>query len=177
MEVRQVLPVHHLVGVLLRVEHPDDQVGEGEQPVRLHPVRLLDRVEVRQVEQDKAAQGRLVVGVQGALPGEPPRRGYAQPVQQRTGPVGTPQAGVRHAGGGPAHPDLRQLQPRERVEQAGLPAAGRPGEGHHAVVPGQSQPLTDPVHHGTGGGQALVRHVVLDRAQEPLQRVHPVGHV
>ena len=58
VELAQVAGVHHPVGVLLRVDHPDDQVDEAEQPVDLQPVGPLDRVEVGQVEQHQPAQRR-----------------------------------------------------------------------------------------------------------------------
>ncbi len=42
------------VGVLLRVHHPDQQVGALHQALRAHAVLGHDRVVVGQVEQDEA---------------------------------------------------------------------------------------------------------------------------
>jgi hypothetical protein len=49
-------PVHRRVRVLLRVEHPQHQVGQPDEPVRLHRRPRSDRVVVRQVDQDQPAQ-------------------------------------------------------------------------------------------------------------------------
>ena len=52
----QVAVVDRGVGVLLRVEHPHQQVDQLDQPVDLEPVRHLGRVVVGQVEQHEPAQ-------------------------------------------------------------------------------------------------------------------------
>jgi hypothetical protein len=43
----QVALVQHRVGVLLRLDDPEHEVGEGDHPVRLDAVLGLDRVEIR----------------------------------------------------------------------------------------------------------------------------------
>ena len=74
----QVALVHRRVGVLLRVEHPDQQVDQLHQPVDLQPVRQPDGVVVGQVEQDQPGR----VGVAAACRSVP--AGDLQPVEQRT---------------------------------------------------------------------------------------------
>ncbi len=96
----QVLLVHCLIGVLLRIEHPDDQIHDADQPVRLDPIVGGDRVHIGQIEQHQSAQRRLVLAVQRALPHETPARGDAKPVQQRVGATRVPHARVRLRGGG-----------------------------------------------------------------------------
>ena len=46
------------VRVLLRLDHPDEEVGELDDPVHLEAVRGLDGVEVGQVEEDEAVRVR-----------------------------------------------------------------------------------------------------------------------
>ena len=55
-EAAQVALVQGLVGVLLRVDHPDEQVDELDQPVDLEPVVEHGRVVVGQVEQDEPVE-------------------------------------------------------------------------------------------------------------------------
>ena len=73
----QVTVVQRRVGVLLRVDHPDQHVDQLHQPIDLHPVLPLGGVVVRQVEQDQPVQrlGRLRVPLQRMSPGD------LQPVQ------------------------------------------------------------------------------------------------
>ena len=54
----EVAVVQGGVGVLLRVEHPDEQVDALHQPVRLEPVRDLHGVDVRQVEEHQPLERR-----------------------------------------------------------------------------------------------------------------------
>ncbi len=175
LELGQVGLVQDPVAVLLRVDHPDHLVDESEQPVHLGPVAALDRVEVGQVEQHEAAQRRLVVAVQRALPDEALPWQHADPVEQAVGRLErTPDAGVRGAGGRPAHPDRRQLEPGQRVEQAGLAAAGAAGEGHHGVVAGQREPGAGPLDQGVRGHQVAVGQVRVDQPEELGQRLQPL---
>ena len=174
-ELPQVRVVQDPVAVLLRVHHPDHLVDQAEQPVHLEPVAAFDRVEVGQVEQHQPAQRRLVVAVQRALPDEPLPGQHADPVEQPVGRLErAPDAGVRDAGGRPAHPDRRQLEPGQRVEQAGLAAAGAAGQRDHGVVLGELEPAAGPLHQRVRGDQVAVRQVRVDHAQEPGQRVQPV---
>ena len=48
------------VRVLLRLDHPDDEVGERHDPVDLEPVRGLDGVEVGKVQEQQAARAPVV---------------------------------------------------------------------------------------------------------------------
>src|SRR5437763_4519286 len=163
LERPQVPVVQHLVGVLLRIGHPDHQVDEAEQPVDLRPVLGGQRVEVGQVEQHQPAQPQLGVAVQHALPAEPPLRRDLQPVQQRYRTVRPPHAGERVRGRRPPYPDRRQFHPGQRIEQAGLAAAGRARERHDGVLAGQAQPVTGPPRQRR-------------RLAAPVGRQYAVGH-
>src|SRR5699024_2070857 len=66
------LLVQHVVGVLLRVDDPDEQVDQRQQAVHLLGVGGLDRVVVGQVEQHQAGQLLLGVAVQCGLPLDAP---------------------------------------------------------------------------------------------------------
>ena len=70
----QIAVVQRGVGVLLRVHDPHEQVDELDEAVDLVAVGRLDRVEVREVEQDEARRRTRVEGVAAADP---------EPVQQR----------------------------------------------------------------------------------------------
>ena len=102
--------VQGLVGVLLRVDDPDQQVDELDQAVHLEPVGELVGVVVRHVEQDQAVQLRLPVGVQDGL----------TPVRWRG--TRASRAGV----GGAVAPDARLGRPvvgrRTPVSASSIPA-------------------------------------------------------
>ena len=70
----QIAVVQRRVRVLLRVHHPHEQVDDPDEAVDLFAVGRLDRVEVREVEQDQARGRTRVEGVPTADP---------EPVQQR----------------------------------------------------------------------------------------------
>ena len=55
-EPPEIAVVQRGVRVLLRLDDPDEEVGELDDPVHLEPVRGLDGVEVGQVEKDEAVQ-------------------------------------------------------------------------------------------------------------------------
>ena len=59
----QLALVERGVGVLLRVDDPHEQVGERDDAVGLAPVRRLDGVEVRQVEEHEPGRPRAVAAV------------------------------------------------------------------------------------------------------------------
>ena len=87
------------VGVLLRLDHPEDEVGEPDDTLRLEPVRRLDRVEVGEVEQHE--------------PGEPVRvdpvaAGDLEPVEQRVAAL-APDGRLPRRRRRPAAADNRQL--------------------------------------------------------------------
>ncbi len=61
-ETPEIAVVERGVGVLLRLDDPDEEVGQLDHPVDLQPVRRLDRVEVRQVEKHEALELRALRG-------------------------------------------------------------------------------------------------------------------
>ena len=87
---REVPVVDGGVGVLLRVEHPHQQVGQLDQPVDLEVVGDLGGVVVGQVEEDDALEG--VVGADG------PEHRVAQRLVPRLGCRATPAAPPRPPG-------------------------------------------------------------------------------
>ncbi len=141
VELREILLVHQPIGVLLRVEHPHDQVHECEQAIHLDPVGLLDRVEVGQVQQHQTPQRRVFPAVERSLPAVAPRRGHAEPVEQLLGAAGAPDAGMGRARGRPEQSDLRQIETRQSVEETGLAAARRSGQRHDRVLTREGKPL------------------------------------
>ena len=114
----QVPLVKRRVRVLLRVHHPDQEVGERHDPIHLEPVRGLDRVEVRQVEEHQAVEPAVVAPVASR---------DLQPVEQGIGAV-APRRRLPLRGGRPAAADGRELVAGEGVEEHRLPDAGRAGE-------------------------------------------------
>ena len=99
------------VGVLLRVEHPHQDVGVVDQAVHLEVVLDLGGVVVGQVEQHEAVE-LLVLGrvVEHAEPRHLVTCRDAHPLQQLLGAFGTPCAGQRPRGGGPSDADARELE-------------------------------------------------------------------
>nr|MCF0102305.1 hypothetical protein [Streptomyces sp. MH191] len=130
----QIALVQDGVGVLLRIDHPDDGVDEGEDPVDLLAVFHGRRIVVGQVHQDQPAQLGVAVGPLDGTSAQ--SSGNAQPVDERRRAV-APTAHERRGGGGAAHPGLRDRDPGERVEQRRLATAGRPGQGDDRVLPGE----------------------------------------
>ena len=128
----QVAPVYRRVRVLLRVEHPDHQVGHPDQPVDLAGRAADHRVVVGQVQQHQAVE-RLLAAVQRAAPRVAVAARDAEPFQQRAGARHAPDAGVRVPGHRPGHPDGGEVRPGEPVEERGLAAAGAAGQGHDRV--------------------------------------------
>ena len=114
------------VGVLLRVEHPHQQVGELHQPVDLQVVGDLGGVVVGQVEQDHPVERVvLALGVEHRVaPRLVPRRD-AEPVQQLVGTLAPPDAGGRPRRGRAAYADRGELEADQRVEGGGLARPGR----------------------------------------------------
>lgn len=167
----QIAFVEGRVGVLLRVDHPDHRVDQGQHPVHLFTVAGRRRVVVGQVHQDETLEclvhGRTALHRPAP---EPSRDG--QPVEQPRRAVG-PTAGDGRRGGRPAQPGVGDLDARQRVEQGGLPAAGGPRDGDDRV------PRREPL-----AGRRLVEHAprlgegapVQPGAGEPhqlAQRVQP----
>ena len=104
------------VRVLLGLDDPDDEVGELDDPVDLEPVRGLDGVEVRQVEEHQSVQRTVLEAV---APTD------LEPVQQRIHAV-APRRRLALGRRRPAPPDRRELGSGERIEEQRLPDAGRP---------------------------------------------------
>ena len=111
--------------------------------------------------------GGLVVAVERALPDEPLPGQHADPVEQparrrpaapQTQACATPVVGRRT-------PDRRELEPGERVEQAGLAAAGGAGQRDDGVVLGEREPAAGPLDQRVRGDQSLVRQVAVDHAR------------
>ena len=85
-ERREVAVVDRGVGVLLRVEDPDHQVGELDQPVDLEVVGHLGGVVVGQVEQHHAAQGVVLAArVEHRVAHDAVARRDAEPVEEVLG--------------------------------------------------------------------------------------------
>ena len=164
-EWAQVPVVDRGVGVLLRVEHPDEHVDQRDEPVDLQPVRHLRRVVVRQVEQHEPAQ--VVLRFEGVPAGD------LEPVQQRARACGIPHRRVRHAGRRPAHARQRHLRPGQRVEQRRLAAAGRSGEGDDGVRPRQPHALTGAPRQLPGGGEQRVVEPALAELDDAVQGAQP----
>ena len=87
------------VCVLLRLDDPDEEVGELDDPVHLEPVRGLDGVEVGQVEKHQAAQSARV---QAMTPLD------LEPVEQGVRAV-APDCRLPRGRRRPAPPDRREL--------------------------------------------------------------------
>ena len=140
-ERREVAVVDRGVGVLLRVQHPHQQVGQLHQPVDLEVVRDLGRVVVGQVEQHHALQGVVLPdGVQHRVARGLVARRDAEPLEQLVGALTAPHAGGRPRGRGTAYADRRELEAGQRVERGGLARPGGTGDRDHGVVRGEAQP-------------------------------------
>ena len=108
----QVALVQARVGVLLRLDDPEDEVGERDDPIRLDPVRRLHRVEVREVEQHEPAELRR-------LPSRWRRRSSSQ---SRSASAAVPPHG-RLSGRGrrPPPADGREVGPASALKSCDLP--------------------------------------------------------
>ncbi len=175
VELAQVAVVHHPVGVLLRVDHPDDQVDQGQQPVDLQPVRLAARSRSRA---GRAGPGRAAPTRRrrrAALSRMKRCRG-STPIQSRSwlapssGPqtqaCATPVVGRRT-------PTGERSSRASGVEEAGLAAAGGAGERDDGVVAGECQPGAGAFDQGARRAEPVVRQVAVDGVQEAAQRVEP----
>ena len=140
-ERSQIAIVQRGVGVLLRVDHPHEQVDEAHEPVHLDPMGDLDRVEVGQVEQDQPVRAAAVERV--------PRR-HLQPVEQPV--VGRAEdGGARRRGGRPRDALADERATRERVEQGGLPRPRRSGERDHRRLEAVPETLAGAADHRPRG--------------------------
>ena len=154
----EVLLVDHRVGVLLRVQHPDEDVHGLSEPGGAPVVADDDGVDVGEVEQDEPTQvaaapaGLHLVALV-----------HLEPVQER-GSVcgGAPHHGQRVRRGGAPHPDPCRGGATQGVEQKGLAASGCAGEGDDRVLGGELAALPDMLEHRVGVPQRSVRPEPLD---------------
>ena len=139
---REVAVVDRGVGVLLRVEHPDQQVGQLDQAVHLEVVRHLGRVVVGQVEQHHPVEGVVAAAavVEHRVAGGLVARRDPEPVEQLVGTLAPPDAGRGPRGGRAADADGGELEAGERVERGGLARAGGTGDRDDRVVGGEPEP-------------------------------------
>src|SRR4051794_38685879 len=136
------------VGVLLWVEHPHQQISQLDQTVHLDVVGDLRGVVVGQVEQNQPVEAAVLHRpVQHALAEHLVPLGYAEPVEQLTGPVFSPRAGHRPRRRRTTHASRGQVQVGERVERRGLAGPGRAGQRDHSVVAGQAKPAPCPLDY------------------------------
>ncbi len=123
------------VAVLLRVDHPDDLVDQAEQPVDLE--RWLRSTESKSGRSSRTSPRRAASSSPSSALSRMNRCRGSTPTQSssrlagssgpQTQACATPVVGRRT-------PDRRQLEPGQRVEQAGLAAAGAAGQRDHGVV-------------------------------------------
>src|SRR5665647_2738635 len=129
----QVPGVERVVGVLLRVDHPDQEVYHRQQPIHHLAVLRRDRVMIGQVEQDQAAQRRLGFAVERALALEPVIGGDLEPVEQAVR-LASPDARADLRRRRPKHAHLGERQAGNRIEQARLARSGAADECHDRVA-------------------------------------------
>ena len=171
-QVGHVAAMRGGVGVLLRVEHPHDEVGDLDQPVGLGVGQRPDGVVVGQVEQDQSVELALAL-VQGTGPGEAVAPLDLQPVEQRARALQAPDAGVSTRRGRAAHTCRRQLQPGDRVEQRRLTASRASGERDHGVVGGELEPVTGAQQQLPRVGEKLGLDLARPQFHDPCQRGEP----
>lgn len=140
----QIALVEDGVGVLLRVDDPDDGIHQRQDPVDLFAVLHGRRVMVGQIHEDEAAQLRLRLRALQRPPPQPSRN--PQPVDEARRSV-APTARDRRGRGGPADARLRDRHPRERVEQRRLATAGGARDGDDRVLPREPAPRRRLVQH------------------------------
>ncbi len=158
---REVAAVDGGVGVLLRVEHPDHQVGELDQAVDLEVVGHLGRVVVGQVEQHHALQRAVLLAeVEQRVAHDLVARGDVEVLQQLGRALLAPHAGGRPRRRRTTYADRGELDARQGVERRRLARAGRAGQGDDGVVGGEPEPGRDPGGRGLG----LVDDVVVEAA-------------
>ena len=147
-ERREVAVVDRRVGVLLRVEHPHQQVGELHDPVDLEVVGDLGGVVVGQVEQDHALH---LVGPRRRPVSSPEvssiesrvvwwRGGMPSHSSSSCGTLGAPDAGRGPRRGRAAYADRGQLQAGQRVERRRLARSGRARDRDDGVVRREPEP-------------------------------------
>jgi len=131
-QVGQVELVQDVVGVLLRVDDPDEDIDHGEEPIDLLGVVFLHRVVVRQVEEDQPVERPLPLPLQEGV--EEHAALDAEEVEELVRP-NTPRAGAGAPGRRPGRTRIREAGAREGVEQRGLPGTGPTHQGDDGVAP------------------------------------------
>ena len=150
----QVAPVHRRVGVLLRIEHPDQQVHHAGHPLGLGPVGGGGRVEVRQVHQHQtrpatspSERRRRRAACRSRISSQSSSSVAAVRCRCRRRPARAPPGTGWWSGR--RTPVGASTLAGEGVEQAGLATAGAAGQRHHGAVrrqpaarrcPGQQRP-------------------------------------
>lgn len=115
----QIALVQDGVGVLLRIDDPDDGVDERQDAVDLLTVLHGRRVVVGEVHQNEAAQLRVAVGALDGASAQPP--GDAEPVDERRGAV-APTARDGCGGGGLGCTPVSEIAtPASALNSADLP--------------------------------------------------------
>ena len=145
--------VHRGVGVLLRIEHPDEDVDESHHPLHDLAVGGTGGVEVRKIQQDQAG---AVVGEPGYRPGVVPVADV-QPVQQLIAALGAPDSSEGLGGRRPPGGRRRDFLAADGVEKGRFAAAGGAEESDDGVVPREGAPGTGPVQHLQHAVQDIVR--------------------
>ena len=159
----EVLLVPGGVGVLLRVDDPDEEVRERDDAVDLLAVRALDRVEVRQVEQH---QRRAVLAGDAMAPG------HLEPVEQRVGRR-APDRGGRGRRRRPAPPGGHDVLARERVEQRRLARSRRARQCDDRGFDAEPDPRARPSDHGLGGADGVVARPPAGQLRRVAERCQP----
>ena len=189
-ELAQVLVMKRGVGVLLRIDHPREDVDHLHEPIDLGTVSVGRRIVVGQIEQHQTLEltghfaGRQFAGADrpdGAGRPETLTVRHGEPVEQRVGAVAE-HRGERGGCRRPAHTDSGQLGTGDRVEQRRLPAARRAGEGDDRVARAVSEPggcgaerLPRPVLHLGGQAAGTALDHLAEEAQPGVQVVDISG--
>ena len=134
----QVTVVNGRIGVLLRIQHPHEQVDRTDESIGLGRVHTTHRVVIGQIEQDKTGEFGIA-RIQDTGTRMPVLGRHTQPTQQGVRAFVPPHAGVRLGGRGPGDAGLREFEPTQRIEKRGLAATGSPRQGDHRVFLGQTQ--------------------------------------
>ena len=141
------------VGVLLRVEHPHQQVGElrpAGRPRGGGRPRWSRGRAGRAARRPSSSLVLAAAGVEHRVAGGLVPRRDAEPLEQLVGALAPPDAGGRPRGRRAADADGRELEPGQRVERRGLARPGRAGDRDDGVVGGEPQPAGGPVDDRRG---------------------------
>ena len=134
------------VGVLLRLDDPEDEIGERDNAIDLVAVVALDRVEVRKVEQHQTPELTWL---------EPVAPCDLQPVEERIGAV-SPHRRLGDGRRRPSTTDRRKLGARQRIEELRLPNACRACECHDRVLDPEAESCAGLGDDGVRAGHGLL---------------------